>query len=312
MAFLVSIVTKKQINIMKTKIFTALAAGVLLLGACKGGRSGNYEAINNSSSADSATLDREKMADTSLFVQPKLVKSADMRFKVKNVQQTAEKITALTVKHNGMVMHHQMESSAQGSQDYRISGDSVRRVSAFNTNEDMTIKVPSDKLEDFMYQVAHMGTHVALSKMDIEDKSLDYLSAKLKLKSRKELVDQQKKGKVTIKNPLNVLLLKDDMVDGQIDNLKIDAAVKFSVINLNFYESNTIIQETIANDDPAAYQLPFGKRLYNSLAYGWFMFTELILALTNLWVFVLAAIGIWMLFRYYKRKHPAFLGAIKP
>jgi len=296
---------------MKTKIFTALMAGVLLLGACKGSGGSKYEAINNSSSADSAKSDKETMADTSLFVQPKLVKSADMRFKVKNVQQAAEKITALTVKHNGMVMHHQMESSTQGSQDYRISGDSVRRVSAFNTNEDMTIKVPSDKLEDFMYQVAHMGTHVTFSKMDIEDKSLDYLSAKLKLNSRKELVDQQKKGKVTIKNPLNVLLLKDDMVDGQIDNLKIDAAVKFSVITLNFYESNTIIQETIANDDPAAYQLPFSKRLFNSLANGWFMFTELILAISNLWVFVLAAIGFWLLFRYYKRKHPAFFSTIK-
>lgn len=294
---------------MKTKIFTALAAGVLLLGACKQSRSGKYEAINNSSSADSATALSQQIADT--VVQPKLVKSADMRFKVKNVQQTAEKITALTIKNNGMVMHHQMESSAQGSQDYRISDDSIRRVSTFNTTEDMTIKVPSDKLEDFMYQVAHMGTHVTFSKMDIEDKSLDYLSAKLKLNSRKELVDQQKKGKVTIKNPLNVLLLKDDMVDGQIDNLKIDAAVKFSIITLNFYESNSIMQETIANDDPAAYQLSFGKRFSNSLAYGWFLFTELILALANLWVFVLAAIGLWLLFRYYKRKHPAFFGTIK-
>jgi hypothetical protein len=310
MPFPVSIVTKKQINIMKTEIFTALMAGVLLLGACRGSGGSKYEAINNSS-ADSATLDKEKIADTSLFVQPKLVKSADMRFKVKNVQQTAEKITALTVKNNGMVMHHQMESSAQGSQDYRISDDSIRRVSAFNTNEDMTVKVPSDKLEDFMYQVAHMGTHVTFSKMDIEDKSFDFLSAKLKLNSRKELVDQQKKGKVTIKNPLNVLLLKDDMVDGQTDNLKIDAAVKFSVITLNFYESNTIIQETIANDDPAAYQLPFGKRLLNSLANGWFMFTELMLALSNLWVFVLAAIGLWILFKYYKRKHPVLFGTIK-
>ncbi|GAA3988092.1 DUF4349 domain-containing protein [Mucilaginibacter dorajii] len=295
---------------MKIKILPALAVGVLLLGACKGSGS-KYEAINNNSSADSASVGRETMVDTSLSVQPKLVKSADMRFKVKNVQQTAEKITALAVKNAGMVMHHQMESSTQGSRDYRISDDSVRRVSAFNTSENMTIKVPSDKLEDFMYQVAHMGTHVTFSKMDIEDKSLDFLSAKLKLNSRKELVDQQKKGKITIKNPLNVLLLKDDMVDGQIDNLKIDAAVKFSVITLNFYESNTIIQETIANDDPSAYQLPFGKRLFNSLAYGWFMFTELVLALANLWVFVLATIGLIILFRYYKRKHPSFFGTIK-
>jgi hypothetical protein len=290
---------------MKTKIFTALAAGVLLLGACKGSGVSKYEAVNNSSSADSASVDRKMLADT--IAPPKLVKTADMRFKVKNVQQTAEKITALTIKNSGMVMHHQLESSLQGSRDYRITDDSVRRVSAFNTSADMTVKVPSDKLEDFMYQVVHMGLYVTHSNMDIEDKSLDFLSAKLKLNSRKELVDQQKKGKVTIKNPLNVLLLKDDMVDGQIDNLKIDAAVKYSVITLNFYQSNTIVNETIANDDPSAYQLPFAKRMLNSLNYGWFMFTELVLAIANLWVFIFAGIGAWMLVRYYKRKHPQFL-----
>ena len=293
---------------MKTKIVSALLAGIVLLGACKGGVS-KYEAINNSSAADSATVDAR--ADSLMMVQPKLVKTADMRFKVKNVQQTAEKIAALTAKNNGMVMHHQMESSVQNSQDYRISDDSVKRVSAFNTAEDMTVKVPSEVLGDFMQQVAHMGMYVTYSKMDIDDKSLDFLSSKLKLNSRRELVDQQKKGKITIKNPLNVLLLKDDMVDGQIDNMKIDAAVKFSVITLSFYQSNTIVTETIANDDPSAYQLSFSKRFTNSLHNGWYLFTQLILGITNLWVFILAGIGVWILVRYYKRKHPTFLSSIK-
>jgi len=293
---------------MKTKIVSALLAGIVLLGACKGGVS-KYEAINNSSAADSATVDAR--ADSLMMVQPKLVKTADMRFKVKNVQQTAEKIAALTAKNNGMVMHHQMESSVQNSQDYRISDDSVKRVSAFNTAEDMTVKVPSDVLGDFMQQVAHMGMYVTYSKMDIDDKSLDFLSSKLKLNSRRELVDQQKKGKISIKNPLNVLLLKDDMVDGQIDNMKIDAAVKFSVITLSFYQSNTIVTETIANDDPSAYQLSFSKRFTNSLHNGWYLFTQLILGITNLWVFILAGIGVWILVRYYKRKHPTFLSSIK-
>jgi hypothetical protein len=295
---------------MKTKIATALLAGIVLLGACKGGVS-KYEAVNNSSSssADSAAVDTR--TDSLITVNPKLVKTADMRFKVQNVQQTAEKISTLTIKNNGMVMHHQMESSVQGTQDYRISDDSVKRVSAFSTTEEMTVKVPSDKLGDFMQQVAHMGIYVTYSKMDIDDKSLDFLSSKLKLNSRKELVEQQKKGKITIKNPLNVLLLKDDMVDGQIDNMKIDAAVKFSVVTLSFYQSNTIVNETIANDDPSAYQLSFSKRFANSLHYGWYLFTQLVLGLANLWVFILAGIGVWILIRYYKRKHPTFLGSIK-
>ncbi len=84
--------------------------------------------------------------------QPKLVKTAGVRFKVKNVQQTAEQITKLTVSANGMVMHHQMGSMAGRSLDVRISDDSVMRVTSFNTTAEMTVKIPSSKLEDFMNQ----------------------------------------------------------------------------------------------------------------------------------------------------------------
>ncbi|MEZ2336479.1 DUF4349 domain-containing protein [Mucilaginibacter sp. RCC_168] len=290
---------------MKTKILLLPLAVVLLLGACKGLGS-RYEAINNSSSADTVAS-----AITDSTVSPKLVKTADMRFKVKNVQQTAEKITALTTKNKGMIIHLQMESTVGDSKNFRITDDSINRVSSFNTSADITVKIPSEHLEEFMTEVAHIGMYVTMRKMDIEDKSLDFLSAKLKLNSRKELIDQQKKGKVTIKNPVNVLLLKDDMVDGQIDNLKIDNAVKYSIITLSFYQSNTIFQEHIANDDPSAYNLPFFDRLAGAFANGWHLFMEAILAIANLWVFILAGISILLLIRFYRRKYSILPDTIK-
>ena len=288
---------------MKTRILMLPLAAGLLLGACKGSAP-HDEAVNNN------TADTAAIAADSSAVQ-KLVKAANMSFKVKNVQQTAEKITALTVKNNGMVMNHQMESTVRSSKDFRISDDSINRVSSFNTTADMTVKIPSEHLEEFMTEVAHMGMYVTLRKMDIEDKSLDYLSAKLKLNSRRELVNQQKRGEVNIKNPVNVLLLKDNMVDGQVGNLKIDEAVKYSIVTLSFYQSNTVFQEHIANDDPSAYNLPFFNRLAEAFANGWYLFTGAILIAVNLWVFILAGIGIWILFRFYKRKYPILQGTIK-
>jgi hypothetical protein len=232
-----------------------------------------------------------------------------MRFKVKSVQQTGDAIAALTAKSNGMVMHHQMQANIERSEDIRISNDSVKRVSAFSTTADMTVRVPSDKLEDYMTEVAHMGMYVTMRKMDIEDRTLDYLSEKLKLKNRQELVAQQKQGKVIIKNPVNVMLLKDDMVDQQIGNMRTDAEVKYSTITLSFYQSNTIVQETIANDDPSAYQLPFFKRLAIAMSNGWGLFIEFMLGVANIWVFILLLVILWMLYRYYKRKHPVWFAS---
>jgi (p)ppGpp synthase/HD superfamily hydrolase len=180
---------------MKSKIFIAIA-GIALLAACKG-RNGNYEIANNSRNAD--TVGVSSASDTVADVKPKLVKTADMSFKVKNVQQTGDSISHITAKLNGLVIHHQMGSSIERSEDIRLSNDSVMRVSAFNTTADMTVKIPSEKLEDFMNHVSHMGIYVTARKMDIEDKSLDYLSAKLKLKNRREWLPNKKQARLKLR-----------------------------------------------------------------------------------------------------------------
>ncbi|HEY4322775.1 MAG TPA: DUF4349 domain-containing protein [Mucilaginibacter sp.] len=286
---------------MKKRILIPLLAGLALLWACKGKGTAEYEVVNNSRTADTTKIDS---AATS---QPKLVKTAGIHFKVKNVQQTAERISALATSLNGMIVHHQMTSTNQRSQDIRISDDSVMRVTSFSTVADITVKIPQAKLEDFMNQVSRMGIYITNRSMDITDKSLDYLSSQLKLKNRTELVNQQKKGKVIIKKPEDVLLLKDDMIDEQINNMGINDAVKTSVITLSFYQSNTINKEIIANDDPSAYNLPFFKRLGMAIENGWELFVDVIVGLANLWVFILAGVGLWIVIRNYRSKKPVLL-----
>jgi len=282
---------------MKTRILIPLMAGLALLCACKGKGTSGYEVVNNNSNADTTS----KM-DSVTTSQPKLVKTAGIRFKVKNVQQTTENIMALTNGLKGMVMTHQMGSTAERSLDVRINDDSVMRVTSFSTTADMTVKIPSAKLEEFMNQVAHMGIYVNSQSMDVNDKSLDYLSSQLKLKSRAELVGQQKKGKIIIKKPEDVLQLKDDMVDEKINNLGIDDAVRNSIVSLNFYESNTIKKEIIANDNPSVYNLSFFNRLRMALENGWGIFVDLIVFIANLWVFIMAGVGVWMLAKQVKNK----------
>jgi len=279
---------------MKSTTLITLLAGIVLLGACK---SKNYEAVNDSRSADTAAI---AVADSAAM--NKLVKTADIHFKVKDVQQTGENISALTIKENGMVMHHDMTSAEQQTNDIRLNDDSVMRVSAFNTIADMTVKIPADKIEDFLNSVSHMSMYVNVRRMNIEDKSLDYLSARMKLDNRKEFVAAQKTGKVVIKDPNAVLNLKDDMVDGLIDNRKIDDAVKYSTISLSFYQSNTINKEIIANDDASSYHLPFWNSTVLAFGNGWFYFNQLLIILIDMWVFILIGAGAWLGWKIYKRK----------
>jgi len=286
---------------MKTKMLLILLAAVALLAACKGKSSKDYEVVNNDkrSNADYSTAEAD-----STKVESKLVKTAVINFKVKDVRQTGENIVTLTTQYGGMVMHHQVQSSASSTRDVHISNDSIMRIAAFNTTGEMTVRIPSDKLEDFMTKVSKMGIYVNISRMDIDDRSLDYLSEQLKLRDRQELVSQQKSGKIRIKNPTDVLLLKDDMTDQKINNLRTDQAVKFSVISLSFYQSDTISKETIANDDPSAYNIPLFQRLALAFENGWAIFVDVVVGLVNLWMFILAGLAIWRIVIYYRKRMP--------
>jgi hypothetical protein len=274
---------------MKPKMLLIMLPAIALLAACKG--------KHYSASADSAMSTTD-----SILNKAKLVKTADVSFKVKNVRQTGEVIALLTDKFDGMVMHHHMQSSAIQNERVHLSNDSVMLVSSFNTTADMSVKIPSEKLEDFINQVNHMGIYINSSKMDIEDRSLDYLSSKLKADNRKELVAQQKSGKVTLKHPEEILAVKDDIVDKQISNLKTDIEVKYSTINLSFYQSDTILKEIIANDDPSAYNIPELQRIGLAFASGWAVFMDMAIGLINLWMFILAGLGIWAAYRFYTKR----------
>ena len=282
---------------MKTRLF--YWGGLLCLifiVACSGNKVHRYE----TSSADTTSV--ASSGDNTDPGKPKLVKTADMRFKVKDVQQTGEAVAALTTALNGMVMHHSLATTIERSTDVASSSDSVMRFSSYYTNADMTIRLPSDKMEEFMNRVGHMAVFVNTRNMDIQDKTLDFLSSQLKVSGRNEIIAQQKKGLVKIKSIDDVLALKDDQVDKQIDNRRIEDAVKYSTVGLNFYQSNTVAKELIVNDDPSNYTLPFFRRLGNALVNGWLIFDEGLIALANIWVFVLIVIAAIFAYRHYVKK----------
>jgi len=289
---------------MRTKILIPVAAVLMLLAACKGksGASADYEFIGKSKSGSSAADTVAAKSDSSKVAE-KLVKTADITFKVKNVQKAGEDIAAMVAGYKGMVMHHRVQSTAGASRDVHVSNDSIMRVSDFNTNGEMVVRLPSASLEEFMTKVSHLGIYVNRSQIDIDDRSLDYLAEQLKLKDRQELVAAQKAGQIKIKNPTNVLLLKDDMVGQKIQNLRTDQAVKYSVVSLSFYQTDNVVKEIIPNDDPSAYNIPFFQRLALSLVGGWSIFVDLFMGLMNLWVFILCGLGIWWVIAVYKKRN---------
>lgn len=251
--------------------------------------------------ASTDTITAEAIANGELV--EKMTKTADMRFRVKDVQRTKEDLSTTIKKQGGLVMEFNINSTIRNSEKVRFSADSLKEITSYRTDGYMVARVPSDQLDNFTNQVAGMAVFVDNQSLKMEDKSMDYLENKLKAENRIEAVERI--NKVATKKSANVetsLNIKDDYVDRKIENLSIDKRVKYSTISLSFYQDNTIKTMIVANDNIYDYKPDFFRRLGLNLVDGWMYFKEFILFLSRLWMFVLAGVVAFFVIRYYAKK----------
>jgi hypothetical protein len=272
---------------MKAKLFVMLA-GIAMLAACKG----TEERVTDSPAVDSLVMDTI------------LVKTADMRVKVKNVQSAAEKISKLVSQKEGMVMHHTMQSEIVSSREIKLSDDSIKKLTVFNITAAMTVRVPSEFIEAFMDSVNHLSTFIDTRTMDIEDRTIDHYAEVLKTDNREKSVKLREKIKpATRESADSILAVEDNIVDRQVANLRTEQAANYSTVTLNLYENNIVKAEVLPNEDLGAYSLPLLKRIGLALSTGWFYFAEFVIGLLHLWPFIIAiGAGAFAILAYRKKK----------
>ena len=272
-----------------------MLTGIVLLGACKG--------RNANTGADSTYVTNQKaLSSKNDTVQPaeKLVKTADMRFKVKSVQQTGQQIASLTKSCNGVVFRHTIGSNIKLSRNIHLGNDSIMQVSSVNATSLMTVRIPPERLEEFVDRVSAMGINIDSLNINIQNRTFDYLSTTLKGKIKEKFITKQEITKSA--EPEKIIQEKDDMVDRHINNSRVDDSVKNSTITLYFYETNVIKKEIVADDDLSAYNPPFLTRLALALKGGWDLFVDLLVGLVNIWVLAVTGIAAWFVYARSKSK----------
>lgn len=279
---------------MKSNLIYIFSVISILLAACS----------SNKTEEKLSASDMDSIAST-----PQVVKTADIKFKVKNASKCGKDVSALAHSMRGMVMHHQLQSTLNNSNRLPISQDSVLLVTSYTTQADITVRIPSENMEVFMDKVADMAVFVDNRNMNIEDKRLEYFSNFLKAENREEVTQsQQRAKKLTVKEADQLLIMKDDKVDRIISNYQTKADTEYSLVNLSFYHNNFVGKERVANDDLILYRVPFSTSIQNALLGGWHAFESLIIALAHLWAFVVLGIGIWFGWKFYaKNKTTGFL-----
>lgn len=255
-------------------------------------------------SADAVdTQELSKEASDSTAAE-KIIKTADMRFRVKDVQNTKEQLSKTIKAEGGTVAEFSIESTIQETDKVKQSTDSLKEITSYRTQGYLVAKVPSEKLDEFTNTIARMAVFVDHQSMKMDDQSIAYLANKLKAQNRVDAIE--KINKVASKKSANVessLYIKDDYVDKKIENMQIDSRVKFSTITLNFYQDNTVKTMIVANDNLYDYRPAFVNRLWLGIVNGWTIFKEIIIAISNLWMLILVGFAVFFTIKYFIRRN---------
>lgn len=286
-------------------VLTLLALGIVL--SCKESASTENAAYTEEAITEDMSIVPSSASVETKNSNRKFVRTADVKFKVKNVAKSTYTIEDATTKFGGFVTYTNLQSNIHSENRTKVSQDSTLVTTKYKVDNNITIRIPNTKMDTVIKTIAKQIHFLDFRIIKADDVSLQMLSNELAQKrsnsSEKRLENAiDSKGK-----KLNQIVKAEETLDAKkeqndaskLQNLSLQDQVNFSTLTLNIYQDESIKQEMVSNEKSInAYRPNIGLQIWDSIKTGWFMLENIISFLVVLWPFIL--IGIFG-FLGYKR-----------
>ncbi|KAF2512666.1 DUF4349 domain-containing protein [Flavobacterium zhairuonense] len=241
----------------------------------------------------------------------KFIRTADIKFKVKNVVKSTYAIENATQKFGGFVTYTNLQSNIHNQIKTKISQDSTLETTKYSVENNITIRVPNTQLDTVIKTIAKQIDFLDFRVIKADDVSIKMLANQLSQKrnsiSEKRVANAiDSKGKkindiVEAENTLaNKIAEKDNST---IENLSLQDQVNFSTITLQLYQNETTRQEIMASEkDSAAYKPNLGIQAIDALKSGWYILESILIFFINIWPIILISLGGFFLYKKYIKK----------
>ncbi len=217
---------------------------------------------------DATTLPRER----------KMIWTADLRFQVKNVDQSTEAVQELCERYGAFVSNMRFSSSPYQLSNYieiRVKNDEFHHlISAFRkeaTFVDEFEVASEDVTEEYVDIESRLKT-----KRDVRDRYIEVL--RNKAHTVKEILEAEE--------AIRVVTEEIEVIEGRLRYL--NDKVNFSTIRLNIYETVKYSQK------PNTYEKSYVDDLSDGFNSGWSAIKEIFLGIVTLWpLWILLTLGFW-------------------
>ena len=224
--------------------------------------------------------------------QRKFIRTADLKFMVRDVVKTTYAIEDITNRLGGFVTGTSLQSIVDSKTNTPVSADSTLETTYYTVENSMTIRVPNTKLDTTLKCIAPLVNFLDSRVIKANDVGIQLLSNELAIKRATKngqrltnAIDSKGKKLHESAEVENEVTSRDEEADNaRINNLSLMDQVNYSTISLTLYQRQAFKRELLPNvDNIKAYEPGLGFRLWESVKTGWDVFESILVFLAKLW-----------------------------
>ncbi len=235
------------------------------------------------SAPSSASLESDsRQANNSAPQDRKIIKTAEVRAEVKDLQKSSASVEAKIEKYQGFI----------GNVNYQ---NGYRQMEA-----NFSIRVPHDQFDALLNDLGEEALYLEYKNISAQDVTEEFLDLETRLNTKKIVRDRYIDVLKNKAKTVEEILMSEDKIrviqeeieskEGRLNYLK--NQVSLSTIRLNLYQSV---------NGPVAQQPSFFHKLGRAFGEGWETFLSLVIGLVYLWPIVLILGFLIYLFRRFWR-----------
>ncbi len=219
-------------------------------------------------------------------IERKIIRTAKLRMQVENVEKSTAAIQKQIKQKGGFTSSVNLSSR----------GNYV--------NNSITIRIPNEKLDSLLDAICLEAKHIDQKSINAQDITEEFVDIQIRLKTKKEVRDRYvevlRKKASTVEDILNAeerIRIVQEEIESKEGRLRyLRNQVSLSTIQLNIYQ----------NDGKGLVTKSYGSKLGQAFANGWGNIKGFIIAMVNIWPFLIM-LGIlfylgrkWNIFRRKK------------
>lgn len=241
----------------------------------------------------------------------KFIRTARLKFKVAELTEATYDIENVIIRNNGFIIRSAIKNDHSYSKNTNISEDSVLVTYYNNLTADMVLRVPQEKLDTVLRQIAPLATKIDYRVVEANDVTRQLLSDRL-TKNRLAKKQQRMSNVVTNRSgKLNDAMSAEEAIDyaqQQADQTALSTYtmndnIAYSTISIELYQDVVkYTEKKLREQEVEEYKPGFGSKALEALGNGWHVVSMLVILLINIWPLFAVLLIVFVCYLIYRKK----------